>query len=49
MSALVRGLSNWLRPFAQPVAAQFANVVRNFANQRHKKIIKLAKGILTFK
>ena len=48
MSSLLRGLGNWLRPlhpFSQPASiVQCLNLVRGFANQRHKKIIKLAKG-----
>lgn len=49
MSSLIRGIGSWLRPlrpFAQPAAVfQCLNLVRGFANQRHKKIIKLAKGM----
>jgi hypothetical protein len=48
MSFLTRGLGNLLRPFVQPAAVQCLNIVRNFANYRHKKIIKLAKGTKLF-
>mmetsp|Transcript_31318 Transcript_31318/g.29858 ORF Transcript_31318/g.29858 Transcript_31318/m.29858 type:complete len:144 (+) Transcript_31318:164-595(+) len=43
--SLLKGMSNWLKPvLARPVVAQCLNVVRDFANHRHKKVIKLAKG-----
>jgi hypothetical protein len=49
MASLFRGMSNWLRPvLARPIVANCLNLVRDFANQRHKKVIKLAKGKLVF-
>jgi hypothetical protein len=47
--SLLKGMSNWLKPvLARPVVAQCLNLVRDFANKRHKKIIKLAKGKLVY-
>lgn len=45
MSAFLRGVSNWLRPkVISPVVNHCLQAVRGMANQRHKKMIKLAKG-----
>mmetsp|Transcript_62660 Transcript_62660/g.123331 ORF Transcript_62660/g.123331 Transcript_62660/m.123331 type:complete len:142 (+) Transcript_62660:72-497(+) len=46
MSAFLKSALSWLRPkFSMPaMAAPCMQVVRGMANQRHKKMIKLAKG-----
>ena len=45
MSAFLRGVSNWLRPkIITPVVNHCLQAVRGMANQRHKKMVKLAKG-----
>ena len=44
LSRLGSRLGSWMQPVFKPVAAQCLNFVREFANHRHKKILKLAKG-----
>eukprot|EP00128_Syssomonas_multiformis_P001885 Colp12_sorted_trinity150504_noHs@26022 len=45
MSAFLRGVSSWLRPkIITPVVNHCLQAVRGMANQRHKKMVKLAKG-----
>jgi large subunit ribosomal protein L20 len=33
-----------MKPILKPVTNHFINIVREMANHRHKKMIKLAKG-----
>ena len=44
MSILYAGLTRWMQPIVKPAVSYCWNLVRNFANHRHKKILKLAKG-----
>lgn len=46
MSLMMMGIGRWLKPVIRsPVAAPYMNnIFREFANQKHKKILKLAKG-----
>ena len=45
MSFVFRGVMNWLRPaVSTPMVSHCLQAVRGMANQRHKKMLKLAKG-----
>jgi hypothetical protein len=45
MSFFLKGISSWVKPILKPIMNNHSfNIVREMANHRHKKIIKLAKG-----